>query len=312
MENKFAEQYVAMQDSILDDVNLNDPSSIVNKLDKLKEISDKSKVWKHSVNSRRRIIFVCHELDLLEKMMVELLWLVGQWETNKEVADLEDSMLLLERFIAYLPAFPSVARADIYSAIEVLKDWFATTSRAPHYLSWALFKTYKNLNNQELAQQYRAELRNLEATDPLDFDNALSGCESCRTNKRIQYYASVGLLDKAISIAEPLLEDDADYCMTSPRTGLSGLLEALLDAGRLVDAQKLIPTIETFIDLPFKAPLRLINPLLKYFLEVNEVDKAQAIIDAYTPKAQNLADRIAADCFFESKKRYSNRLIHNV
>jgi hypothetical protein len=299
MENKFADQYDEMEENILEGVDWKNVSSVTSRLDKLKEVADKSGLWKHKVRSRRTIILLCHELDVLEKMMGELIWLVGMWETNKEDAELEDSMILLERFIDYLPAFEHVNRADIYSAIDVLKDWFATTSREPHCLAWALFKTYKKLGDQQLAQQYLEELKTLEATNPFRFRNPFSGCESCKTARRLQYYASIGFLDKAIKIAEPLLEEDIDYCMTSPRTGLSDVLDALLDADRFADAKKLVPTIVSYIDLPFKAPLRLINPLLRYYLESNELEKAQAIIEEYTPKAHDLADRITANYFFD-------------
>lgn len=297
MDNQFAEQYINLEDTILDDLDFDNLKEVFPRLEKQKELADKSGVWKYRVRSRRMIIKMGYEFDDLERSMGELIWLAGQWEMNKEDSDLEDAMILLERFIEFLPAFPNVAPNDIHQAIEILKEWFATTSRELHYLVWALFKTYSKLGDLTVAEEYKQQLLKLEAVTPFGFKSDHPSCETCLTCKKIHYYASIGLLQKAMEIAEPLLEDDVDPCLTSPRTGLSYLLDAYLDAGKLAEIEILLPTFTQHLDMPTKAPVRIVLPLLRYYIITKNQQEIDKIIDNYNPIIKDLADRWSAQKF---------------
>ena len=79
-----------------------------------------------------------------------------------------------------------------------------------------------------------------------------------------------------MEITEPLLEDDVGPCLTSPRTGLSYILDAYLDAGRVAEAGLVIPTLTQHLRMPTRAPLRIVTPLLRYYLETdNQVEAAK-------------------------------------
>jgi len=298
MKNKFEEEYLSKKERIYDGISVENTPAIIPRLKELKQLADKSEVWALRVEARRSMIKLSYEMDFLEQMMAELIWLVGQWEMNQEDAELEDGMILLERFIAYLPAFPKVARSDINKAIETLKAWFATTSREPQHLAWALFRTYKNLGEKAAAEKYRQQLIQLEQQNPFRFTDVLTSCSTCIQCIQIHYFVSLGRLDKAMELAQPLLEVDVQPCMTSPRTGLAILLDALLEAGRISDAKQLIPGLRMHIDIPYKAPLRVMVPLLRYYQEVGEQELAQDIIDRYASMAETLADRLTAERFY--------------
>ena len=98
MENKFAEQYLSLEDSLFDDFDLDNLEAVFPRMEKRKELADKSGVWKYRVDSRMMLIKMGYEFDYLERSMGELIWLVGQWEMNKEESDLEDAMIYARAF----------------------------------------------------------------------------------------------------------------------------------------------------------------------------------------------------------------------
>lgn len=298
MPNQFEDKFEELKDALFEGITFGNMDIVFPRLEKLKEFADQSGVWEYRVNSREILMKIAYETDKLERCMAELIWLVGQWEMNKEEENLEDAMSTLEFLIEYLPSFPNVARQDIYAAIETLKKWFATTNREPHRLDWALLKTYRKLEEPELANQYLESLLEREKTTPFAFKNSGS-CESCNRSRKIHYYASIGLLDKGIQAAQPFFEADIDYCMTSPRTGLAYLLDALLDGGRKAEIEQLIYPLILHMDSPFKAPVRIILPILRYYIEVGEKEKAQDLVDEYAPSVNDISDRFVIQRFWK-------------
>jgi len=306
---KINDQLESVADSLLEGLQTETVHLIVfPRLEKYKVMADKAGNWKHRVHARSMIIALGYECDRLELAMAELIWLAGQWETNQEEWELRDAMRLLEQFIEYLPAFPNIALRDINAASESLQTWFETTFREKHYIHWALFKMNTTLGNLTEAEAHKTALLELEQDDAL-YLNSVSNCPECQKARVSHYYSSLGMVDKALNIAKKYLAKPITPCMTAPRTGLAYLLDALLELERLEDAVLLLPALTQHLDTPSKAPMRIVLPLLRYYLETEDREATEKIVQEYAPLAEKLPDRWTALKFYRltGNERYTTK-----
>jgi hypothetical protein len=292
MEN-IKEKLNELENSLFDGLDFESLEQVIIRLEKYKELADQAKDWKHRVGARKYFILIGQLLDRLEMAMLEMTWLAGQWDQNREEVDLENAMSYLEDLVEYLPSFPNISRRDIEFALEKLEDWLNSNGREPHYLHWARFKTYKRLGDEAKAEQHKSKLIGVEREDPLVMIQSTS-CDLCHKCRVIYYYTSIGLMDKALELARDYIANPIKPCMTGPRTGFAHLLDALLDAGRLEDAETLLPVLNQHLDHPTKAPVRIALPLLRYYLESKNDVEAEKMIAEYTPIADKIADRWTA------------------
>ncbi len=300
------EQLKAIEDSLFEGLEIENMHLAFPRLEKYKQLADKAGNWEHRVSARKYIISLGYQCDRLELVMFELIWLAGQWHLNQEEWELRDTMSLLEQFIEHLPAFPNITIRDINAASEQLKSWFGTTYREEHYIHWALFKMNKTLGNHAETETHKSALLKLELDAPLELDT-VSKCWACQKSRELHYYASMGLVDKALSEAQRFLTEPITACMTAPRTGLAHLLDALLDANRLDDAASVLPVLTQHLDIPTKAPMRVVLPLLRYHLDTGDKEASEKLIREYAQLAETLPDRYTALRFYRllSQERYA-------
>ncbi|MFZ4428431.1 MAG: hypothetical protein ACOYOO_14835 [Saprospiraceae bacterium] len=91
-----------------------------------------------------------------------------------------------------------------------------------------------------------------------------------------------------------------EKCTTAPRIGLINLIDVLVDAGMASceEAARAMSILENYLDFPFKASLRVIVPVLRYYLANGHLDDAARIIRRYLPVLDKTSDTWNARRFY--------------
>ena len=281
----------SMEESLLNGVDMDSLHQIFHKIDAFRAMADTEGSLKHQVSARRYNIRIGFETDRLEHVIADVIWIAGKWDSQRDHASLDDEMEHLERLVECLPLFPKISVEHIERVLNLLGEWLQSRQRSPHFLEWAKFKTYQKLGKTEAAEKHKAALLALEAEQPADI-LATSDCTSCGHSQLLYYYTSLGLYDKAIEKAAPLLSGDVSPCLTSPRVGLAYLIDMLVDRGDASgdDAAQAMAAIANHVDFPAKAPLRVIVPLLRYHLATGNLEAAGGILQRYLPELDENGD----------------------
>ena len=271
--------------------DLEDSHQIFHKIDAFKALADAEKSLKHQISARCYNIRLGFETDRLELAIADVIWIAGKWDTQRDHAGLDEEMEYLERLVEYLPLFPKISVEHIEGVLNLLGEWMQSQQRSPHFLEWAKFKTYQKLGKTDAAEKHKAALLALEAAQPVDI-RSISSCTSCGQSQLVYYYTSLGLHDKAIEKAAPLLCGDVSACLTSPRVGLAYLIDMLVDRGSASgdDAAQAMTAIANHLDSPAKAPLRVIVPVLRYHLATGNLEAAAGILQRYLPELDENGD----------------------
>lgn len=281
----------SIEESLLNGADLDSPHQIFHKIDAFKALADAEKSLKHQVSARCYNIRLGFETDRLELAIADIIWIAGKWDSQRDNTHLDSEMEYLERLVEYLPLFPKISVEHIEGVLNLLGEWLQSRQRSPHFLEWAKFKTYQKLGKIDAAEKHKAALLALEAEQPVDI-RSISSCTSCSHSQLVYYYTSLGLHDKAIEKAAPLLCGDVSACLTSPRAGLAYLIDMLVDIGSASgdDAAQAMTAIASHLDSPAKAPLRVIVPLLRYHLATGNLEAAGSIVQRYLPELEENGD----------------------
>jgi hypothetical protein len=145
----------------------------------------------------------------------------------------------------------------------------------------------------------------MELEKELPFTHSFSAthCMFCYYTACLQYNFGLGMMEDVDYIIESFFddEDDPNVCMSSPRGGMAFLLDALLDEGKGDDpnAERAIALLHKTMDYPFKAPLRIVAPMLRYYLWKEDYEEAAALIDNNMHRAESATDTWHAWKFFD-------------
>lgn len=276
-------------------------------LEHCKTLADKTGIWKHRVEARLITLKTGPDLDLLDQTMADLVWIAGQWEMHPDNTDLSKGMWAVQRNVEYLAGFPDVQPAQVEMVLRTLEQWAKTEKDSPHYLQLAQFRTYQKLGMPETAETYKAALLDLEAREPFSADAHWS-CRGCAETDELFYYTSLGMTGKALDRVARYLDggQEPPKCFTAPRAGMACLVDALVDAGQGAghEAAQAAAVLLSYLDFPFKAPLRMVVPLLRYYMVRQELDAAEQLIRAYLPIAQKTRDTWSARRFYQAASEH--------
>lgn len=308
MQKPFSDQQLQdMFDSIINDIEPDNLFQQLPRFEKYRDLADQTGSWYHRVQAREFIIKISYEFDYIEKSLIELFWLIGQRENNPDISELNNVLVLLERYIEFIPGYPNINREQMLRVADYLDRHFDELKRDVRFKYWALYKTYRKAGEKELAEKQKQRLLETNLTD---FSNIIDQDEECRTcnqSKVVSLYASLGLFEEAFQLAEEFLHPDYPPCLTAPRNGLSQLLHYLLESGREQDATPFLPTLERYLDYPSKARISIALPLIRYYLEMGDLNKAGHLLQTYQIKVAHSGDQLIRHEFQELMEKYKIR-----
>jgi hypothetical protein len=285
-------QLQEMFESIIDTLEPHKLYRSLSKFEKYRDLADQSGSWHHRVQAREFIIKVNHESDHNEKALTELFWLIGQRENNPDIPHFNNVISLLERYIEFLPGFPGITPEQLLYVADYLDNHYHETTRDIRFKQWALFKTFLYAGDTNRADKYRQLLLSTQLDDMISAMDNEHECKSCNLNQIIYFYASLGLLDQAIQLANKFLDRDFIPCLTAPRSGIAYLFRGLLDAGRVRDAEPFQPLFEQYLDYPSKAKISIVLPLIRYYLTTEQGHKASPLFRYYENLAISSGDQL--------------------
>ena len=289
----------AVEESLLKGLDLETLPEVFSRIENFKTLADAAGNMKHQVSARSYSILFGLENDRLDHAVADAIWIAGQWDMQRDNTYLCDEMESVNKTVEYFPLFPKISVEQIEMVLGILGEWLQTKQRSPHFLEWAKFKTYQKLGKTDLAEKHKAALLALEAEAPVDLLEMYS-CKGCRESMSVCYYSSLGLPHKAIEKASWLLSEDMEKCTMAPRIGLINLIDVLVDAGMASceEAARAMTILENYLDFPFKATLRVIVPVLRYYLATGQLDDAARMIRRYLPMLDKTCDTWNARRFY--------------
>lgn len=276
------------------DDGFNDMDRSISRLMQCRDAADADNDLMYSVEIRDILIRMLYESDRLEDMMIELLWIAGKWEQNQENMSLSDGMQHFQRFCHLLPDFEGIDREGIFAAVEILHRWAGSESGAGRNLHFALYRLYSRMEEHTLAAGAFSVLEEAEKKGRHRFGYA---CEICESGRVIEYYSILGMLDEAMREARELLSRKTHYCASGPRFGLMYLLEALFDANRIEEVDELISFYKDSINIPTRAPLRAVIPLIRHHISQGNLNDARKLAEDSSRLRGVQKDRQAAAKF---------------
>jgi tetratricopeptide (TPR) repeat protein len=308
MEKPFSDKQLQdLFDSIINDIEPDNLLQLLPRFEKYRDLADQAGSWFHRVQAREFIIKISHEFDYNEKALIELFWLIGQRENHPNISEVNNVLVLLERYIEFIPGYPNIIREQILSVADYLDRQFDPLKRDVRFKYWALYKTYIKAGEKELAEQQKQRLLETDLTDfslVIDHDGE---CRTCNQSKIVSLYASLGLFDEALKLAEEFLQPDYTPCLTAPRNGLSQLFHYLLESGSVKEATPFLSTLERYLDYPSKARISVALPLIRYYLEVGDLIKAGHLLQSYQLKVANSGDQLIRHEFQELIEKHKIR-----
>lgn len=257
---------------------LTDIDRSISRLVQCRDAADAENDLTYGVEIRDILVRMLYESDRLDDMMIELLWFAGKWEQNQEDISLSDGMQHFQRFCYLLPDFEGVDREAIFAAVEVLRSWAGAKSESDtgRNLHFALYRLYSRMEEHALAAGAFSVLKEAEKKGRHRFGY---GCKTCESGRIIEYYSILGMLDEAMREARELLSRETHECASGPRFGLMYLLEALLDANRMEEVAELISFYTDSVNMPTRAPLRAVIPLIRYHILQGNLNDARKLAE---------------------------------
>jgi tetratricopeptide (TPR) repeat protein len=180
--------------------------------------------------AREQLVRACIFGGVTEKALVAFSWCLAQFDQNPGKFSEWAILWKYKWIVGLIRDFPQVPKARIY---EMLDDLGARSQRAGYGLRAVLNQRYRNerfWDNKEKAIEY---FRKMEE-EPRD---ALSNCSACELDDRVGFSVYCGNDERALELAQPLLNGN-EKCATVPHRTYANILLPLIRLGRLEEARQ--------------------------------------------------------------------------
>jgi hypothetical protein len=276
--------------------------ALIKFLDEYKATIDNTEDWANRWEARSCGTILAFECGRIDYLMVDLIWMLANWEINPTHGNSLEHLTQCERFIDELANCEEVSIAQAKMVLDSLERWAREVNYPANNILYAKMRMYQRMGMTEIALQCKASLLALEATLPVVFKFNSTDCNGCHYTRKMRYYTDLGMLEAALRLGEELFDGEASIsCYTAPRGGAAYLLDALLEAG-LGDHPMAVRAQDALlkkIDYPFPAPLRVMVPLLRYALWKEDYKEAAAMINNNMYRAESASDTWHAWRFFD-------------
>jgi hypothetical protein len=163
-----------------------------------------------------------------EKGLVAFSWLLAQFDQHPGQFDQWSILWKYKWIVNSIYDFPQIPKARIY---EMLDDLAVRSQKAGYGLRAVLnlqYRIEKLFDNREKAIEYFQKMR----LQPRD---RLSNCPVCENDEKVSFATYSGFDERAVEMAQPLLNGD-EKCATVPHRTYANLLLPLIRLGRYEEA----------------------------------------------------------------------------
>lgn len=295
-------------------VEENGLDSIFQFMEDYKEIADAENSWEERTEVREFSAMFAYEAGNFKLLMPELIWIIGHWELHPHEKELSGSMKCVELYVEEMTNFPEVSIEQIEMVLDTLQRWLKTENHGVQRYHWAAFCTYLKMGRLDIAEKHKAVLLDLEQQQPFPELFKEFSCKKCSTVKIMKYNLLMGKTDEVIQTGKALRGSEMHTpCMSAPRGGLAYLLEAMVGAGRAheEEAEFAIGQLIFSRNFPLKAPLRIVVPMIEYYVAVEKFDDAASYIRQYLQVAETTSELWYARKFYEAANKLPEFAQHN-
>jgi hypothetical protein len=197
--------------------------------------------------AREALVRACIFGGASEKALVAFAWLLAQFDKHPGKFDQWAILWKYKWIVAQVCSFPNVSKARIY---KMLDDLSARSEAAGYGLRAVYnhrYRTEKFWDNREKAVEYFHKMQELP-------EDGLSNCPACETDERVSFSIYSGHDERAVELAQPIL-DTRQKCASVPHRTYANILLPLLRLGRQKEAvlyhhlgYDLICNNKTFLD----------------------------------------------------------------
>ena len=177
--------------------------------------------------------------------------------------------------IPLLLELPGFTRRDMEALIAPIYERNKDDAERRRMMDVFLLESYQKLGMETEARKVAAALRTSRETV------FRIECPGCQDGLQVVVYVLLGDLEEALAIAEPLFDGTVSPCLRSPRVPAAVLLNHYLRAEDLESAERYAHILEERIDYPLDGGIKLVNPLLEYYVRTGDYLEALEWVNCF-------------------------------
>lgn len=170
---------------------------------------------------------------------------------------------------------PDFSRKDMEKLVAPIYERNKEDEERRRMLDAFLLVSYRSIGMYEEAEEKVAALRT--SREPV-FQTECPGCEH---GLQVVVYVHMGDLAEALELAEPIFDGSISPCLRSPRMPAAALLDHYLQVDDLGTAERYAHILEERIDYPLDGGIRLVNPLLEYYVRTGDYLEALEWVNCF-------------------------------
>lgn len=250
-------------------------------LEQAVQLADRHNELIDSFELREKLISAALGAGDPRRMLVAFSWCLNQVDKHPETFEADRMLWQYKWVVGHIDTFPQISRAQIDAMMDDMKARYEAQglSLRPYYRQLHAHAMFAG--EEERADVYYRKWLSAAVDDFCD-------CIACERAHQVEYMVWQGEDDKALALAEPILNGQL-ACSTVPHNTLHDLLDALMRLGRTDEAEELhkrgYPKIENELSFVhgFGNHIR--------FLTLTDPDRALALFHKHLRQAQKTTDQ---------------------
>lgn len=286
-----SETEIELEELLRRALDLDDGDEQISTLEEAVRIADIVGDLEFQYGAREGFVRACIFGGAADKALVAFAWLLAQFDKHPGKFDQWAILWKYKWIVAQVCNFPNISKVRIY---EMLDDLSARSQAAGYGLRAVTnhrYRAEKFWDNREKAVEYFHKMQEFPRDD-------LNNCPACETDERVSFSIYSGNDERAVELAQPIL-NAREKCGSVPHRTYANILLPLVRLGRQREAvlyhqigYGLIRNNKTFLDK--------VGDHLIFLSLTRNFERAIALVEKHYPWTEQNRDVLCQFRFFRA------------